>query len=451
VIGKIGRVQNRSKLIFQKHWAWSRTTNDDQILVLKKGIWIYFFLLIFEGSLRKWFLPFLATPLLIVRDPIALLLLLRSWQYRLLPPNFYVFTFQIIGVLGIYTAFFFGHGNLWVALFGARIFMIHFPMIFVIGQIFNRDDVVQIGRMILLISIPMTFLIALQYYSPQSAWVNRGVAGDMNGAGFSGVGSFYRPPATFSFTNGTTLFFSLVGCYVLYFWFHQKEINKLVLIFSTLSLIAAVPLSLSRGLSLQIGLSFLFVIIAISRKPQYTGKIIAAIISAVIIILVFSKLSFFETSLTNLTGRFELASQAEGNIENILNNRFIGGLIASLKESFRVPFFGYGLGMGTNAGGFILSGNHDFLISELEWARIIGELGPLMGLIIIFLRLLLGIKITLGCYKKLTQDDFLPWMLLSFGLFSITQGGWAQPTSLGFSIFIVGLTLASTKPINSHE
>ena len=342
MIGKTSRIQNRSKLIFQKHWAWSRTTNEDQIVLLKKGIWIYFFLLIFEGALRKWFLPFLATPLLIVRDPIALLLLFRSWQYRLLPPNFYVFTFQAIGILGIYTAFFFGHGNPWVAVFGARIFLIHFPMIFVMGQIFNREDVVQTGRMILMISIPMTFLIALQYYSPQSAWVNRGVAGDMNGAGFSGIGSFYRPPATFSFTNGTTLFYDLVGCYVLYFWFHQKEIKKWVLICSTLSLVAAVPLSLSRGLSLQIGLSFLFVIIAISRKPQYAGKIIAAIISAIVIISVFSKLSFFETSLANLSGRFELASNAEGNWENILNNRFIGGLIGSLKNPSECLFLDMG-------------------------------------------------------------------------------------------------------------
>ena len=35
---------------------------------IKQMIWLYFFLLIFEGALRKWFLPFLATPLLVVRD-----------------------------------------------------------------------------------------------------------------------------------------------------------------------------------------------------------------------------------------------------------------------------------------------------------------------------------------------------------------------------------------------
>src|SRR3546814_1990531 len=48
------------------------------INLLKQGIWVYFILLIFEGALRKWVLPGLATPLLVVRDPVALLLLLAD-------------------------------------------------------------------------------------------------------------------------------------------------------------------------------------------------------------------------------------------------------------------------------------------------------------------------------------------------------------------------------------
>ena len=39
---------------------------------IKKLIWLYFILLLFEGALRKWFLPGLSQGLLIVRDPIAI-------------------------------------------------------------------------------------------------------------------------------------------------------------------------------------------------------------------------------------------------------------------------------------------------------------------------------------------------------------------------------------------
>jgi len=436
---------NKSRLI-QNHWRWSRSSTYDQIILLKKGIWIYFFLLIFEGALRRWFLPGLATPLLIVRDPIALWLLLKSWRHGLLPQNPYVSAFQVISIVATYTAVFWGHGNLYVALFGARIFFIHFPLIFVIGQIFDRSDVVKLGIIALLISIPMTLLVAAQYYSPQSAWVNRGVGGDINGAGFSGVVDYYRPPATFSFTIGTTLFYSFIGCFVFYFWFHQKEINKLLLIMATASLIAAVPLSLSRGLFIQTGLSFLFSFIAICRKPQYVLRMIAIVIGAALIMLIFSKASFFQTSVTNLVTRFEMSDNAEGGlVKGALGNRFMGGLIGTIRQALDLPFLGYGLGMGTNVGGFILTGDRVFLISEGEWGRVVGELGPLMGLLVIFLRLLLGAKITLASYKKLAEGDFLAWMLLSNGLLAITQGGWAQPTALGFSILISGLMFASLR------
>jgi hypothetical protein len=44
---------------------------------IKKLIWAYFLLLLFEGALRKWFLPGLSQGLLIIRDPIVI------WIYYL--------------------------------------------------------------------------------------------------------------------------------------------------------------------------------------------------------------------------------------------------------------------------------------------------------------------------------------------------------------------------------
>src|SRR5690554_2327554 len=114
-----------------------RKMNSKQILtsdsLLKKGIWIYFLLLIFEGALRKWFLPGLATPLLVVRDPIALFLILKAWQKGILVPNLYIIGTMVIGVISVYTSVLLGHGSIPVAIFGARILLIHFPLMFVIG------------------------------------------------------------------------------------------------------------------------------------------------------------------------------------------------------------------------------------------------------------------------------------------------------------------------------
>ena len=82
---------------------------------------------------------------------------------------------------------------------------------FAIGAIFTVDDVIKVGKVTLWISIPMAVLIGLQFYSPQSAWVNRGVGGDESGAGFTGALGYFRPPGTFSFTNGNAFFFALVS------------------------------------------------------------------------------------------------------------------------------------------------------------------------------------------------------------------------------------------------
>lgn len=50
-----------------------------QVKRLRQLFWLYFWLLIFEGALRKWLLPGLSNVLLLVRDPVALLGLMWGW------------------------------------------------------------------------------------------------------------------------------------------------------------------------------------------------------------------------------------------------------------------------------------------------------------------------------------------------------------------------------------
>lgn len=413
--------------------------------LLKKLIWAYFLLLIFEGALRKWFLPGLSTPLLLIRDPLAIWIIVLAIRDGCFPSSLYVFFMALIGITSIYTAFFLGHGNFLVAVYGARTFLFHFPLIFVIGRIFNQEDILEIGRALLWISILMTLLIALQFYSPQSALVNRGIAGDASGTGFGGVNGFFRPPGTFSFTNGTSLFYGFLACFICYFWLNPKQINKLVLISSTICLLIAVPLSLSRGLFFSVAVTLLFALIAISRKPKYFGRMVFSLIGGTATIFILGHVSFFHTATEALTTRFTLGNISEGGLGGVLIDRYLGGLIGALTNSSNEPFFGYGIGMGTNVGSIMMTGKSIFLISEGEWGRIIGELGPVMGVAVILVRLGLSSKLAILSYQKLIKGDLLPWMLLSFGLLTIPQGGWAQPTSLGFCTIIGGLILAAVK------
>ena len=413
--------------------------------LLKQGVWLYFLLLVLEGALRKWFFPSLATPLLIIRDPLALWLVLSTWKRGLLPSNIFLIGMVVIGAISIFTATLFGHGNLLVAIFGARILLLHFPLIFVIGRVFTREDVVALGRASLWMAVPMVILIAVQFYSPQSAWVNRGVGNDIGGAGFDGALGFYRPPGTFSFTNGNSLFFSFIAPYVLYFWFDRKVINRFIHIAATVALLLSIPLSISRTLLFQFVITLLFTVIAVSRKPQYARSLLLACAGGVVALAIMSQTSFFDTALTAFSVRFEGANRVEGGLEGVFLDRFLGGLVRSLAKSADLPLLGYGVGMGTNVGSMLLIGNRAFLMAEEEWGRIVGELGALLGIAVIILRLGLLIKISRACYAKMVKGELLPWMLLSFGFLNLAQGGWSQPTSLGFCTLIGGLIIASLR------
>ncbi len=411
--------------------------------LLKWGVLVYFLLLIFEGGLRKWVFPSLATPLLIIRDPVAMWLLYKAWVAGKMKFNFFITCMVIFGGIGFFTAMFFGHGNAFVALFGARTLMIHFPLMFVMGEVLDREDVVKLGRVVLWISIPMAVLTGLQFFSPQSALVNRGVGGDESGAGFAGALGYSRPPGTFSFTNGNSLFFEFVAAFLFFFWLSNERFNRLVLIASTLALIAAIPLSISRGLFFSVGVIFIFSLIAVSRKPKYFNRIVGASFGIVLLGAILSQAEFAQTALEAFTARFTNATESEGGVQGVLIDRYLGGMVNALANSSQIPYFGLGLGMGTNVGAMLLSGERRFLIAEGDWGRIIGEMGPLLGLLVVFVRLAFCFDISVKAYQRLSRADFLPWILLGFGLLIIPQGKWAQPTELGFSTLIGGLILAS--------
>ena len=427
------------------HPTMRRGRLDATIKWIKWAIWAYFLLLFFEGALRKWVLPGLATPLLVVRDPIALAVVLMAFQRGLMPPSVYVKIAIALGIVSFVTALLFGHGSLIVAAFGARTLLIHVPFAFIMGRVLNREDILKIGRVTLWLSIPMAVLIGLQFYSPQSAWVNRGVGGDMEGAGFSGALGYSRPPGTFSFNNGTTLFFSFAATFVGYFWLEPKRMKFLVLLGATAALVMSIPLSISRSLLFQVAITAIFAIVAISGDVRYLKRVLVGVLGIAIALVALSATQVFQHSSEVLSYRFESASKSEGGLQGTLIDRFLGGLVSAVMDANSQELFGKGIGLGTNVGAKYTTGKIQFLVAEGEWGRTVGELGPILGLTLIFTRVAMAFGYLRKAYQRIRQRDSLPWMLLSFGFLQILQGGWAQPTSLGFFTVLTGLVLASLK------
>ena len=428
------------------------SVHEDKILKnLKFWVWVYFILLIFEGALRKWILPQLAEPLLVIRDPVAIWIIYKAVAEGYWKPGPLINIILLITVLSVIMALIIGHGNIYVALYGFRITAIHFPLIFTIGSILDSEDVVKMGKVTLWLTIGMTLLVGLQFFSPQSAWVNRGIGGDLSGSGFGGAAGFYRVPGTFSFTNGLAFYYGLATAFIIYFWMNnKKQVSKFLLILSTIALLAAIPLSISRTVLFQIAVTIVFCIAISQRNPGVLARIFGIGIVSAILLVLLNNFTFFQTATQAFTERFTSANNIEGGMEGVFVDRFLGGMYkAIMDESF--AFWGNGLGLGTNAGAKIITGKRGFLISEGEWGRIIGEMGLILGLMVIIIRGGVVFKLLVDSWRSVKRDNILPWILLSFGMFMILQSPWAQPTTLGFSVLAGGLILAATREVSSNN
>ncbi len=408
---------------------------------IKTGVWIYFLLLLFEGALRKWVFPSLSSVILIIRDPLVLYLFYIAQRAGLLKNNFFYTSILVVSLISFILTMYIGHGNILVALFGLRIILIQFPFIFFIGSFFSKQDCIKLGKSLVYINIGMTILVAIQYFSPQTAWVNKGI-GDSESSGFTGSGDYFRVPGTFSFTNGLSFFYGFVTGYIFYFWLENNKLNKLVLSGSTFCLLIAIPLSISRAVLIEFIVTFIFLLLISGRSPKIIGRIFLTIILLFAIFAFLSYLSFFTDMKAVFMNRLVGANEAEGGVQTIFMDRILGGMLGALSNN-RLPFWGLGLGMGTNAGSTLLTGSATYLISEGEWGRLIGEMGLFIGFFVICLKLALTGKIFSRSWSDIAKGNVLPWLLLGFASIMLLSAQWGQPTSLGFCVLSVGLVISS--------
>lgn len=412
---------------------------------IKKWIAIYFWLLIFEGALRKWILPGLATPLLIIRDPIVIYIYFLAFQKKAYPKTIWIEIPLFLAVLSSFFSMILGHQNLTVILFGLRANFLHIPFIFIMGSVLNRNDVEKFLRYIVYLILPMTVLLVIQFYSPDSAFVNVGVGGEGT-AGFAGAMGKMRPPTMFSFVTGTAQFYTLASAALLWTPFMIKKVPKIIMIICAGCLILAMPMSISRLLFfsvLVVFVGFIFAMINTSRYRKYMGRFV---LIAVIFIFAFPHIPFIDEATETFLTRVENASsgRSKGTFERVLSDSLEP--IHIIQEA---PLFGYGIGMGTNAGSRLLSGKVTYLIAEEEWGRVTGEMG-ILGLFYILYRVLLAGRLLRDSWKATAMGFMLPWLITCASFILIFRGQWGQPTTLGFASFSAGLALASLNHLNSH-
>lgn len=410
---------------------------------IKIAIWLYFLLWIFEGALRKWILPSLATPLLVVRDPIAIYIILRALYLNVKFMNPYVVLSSIFTLLGLAITLTFGHGNLFVGLYGARIMLLHFPLIFIIGTVFTKEDLLKIGRLMLAVNVLVSLIVYFQFISPQSAFINIGIGGE-GSAGFSGSMGYFRPSGTFSFTNGLSAFYILVSVFVFYFWLSKESCSKILLVASTIALVLALPLTVSRTAVGGVLLVSFFAFIGSSTGFKSILRILITVLIIVCLFIILQKTTtIFSLGTEVFMSRVDEANNQEGGLKDSFFMRALNGFTEPITTLLKSPLFVGNLGMGTNAGAQMLKGKRDFLVSEGELNRVGGEQGLILGGGLIALRLILALSLFYKSIKLPSAFKLLPLTFCGTALFLITQGQWAQPSMLGCAVIAAGLLLAS--------
>jgi hypothetical protein len=413
---------------------------------LKRWIWVYFWLLIFEGALRKWAVPSLSGPLLLVRDPVAVILYLQAYRCgKFTMRKMWPLALLAVALIWLSCAqIAAGIDTPAIAAFGLRSYLLHLPLIFVIADVLDEHDLHAIGRWLLLLMIPMTLLVLAEFEAPPGAWINAGAG--KGAEQIIATGNHIRPAGTFSFNVGMQGFTMLVAAYAVDALMRKGVYRRWLTYPAMLALVASVPMQCSRTtLFTLILLVILALFSGIAGPRQLVGivKITGVLMLTGVILLQFSVI---QAAVSTFEKRWKQAQQSEGDVQQVLDLRVLGTFEGGLEAAGTTPLLGEGIGMGSNYAAVATTGEPSFLLGESEWERVIPEMGPVCGLLFMASRVAFAVYLVLKARQALSRGSVLAWLLLPGCVPLVIMGIMEQATFLGFMVFSSGLCLAAARP-----
>lgn len=388
---------------------------DKQIRIC---FWCFVFFLLTEGIFRRWLLPGMSSIFLVAKDPFviyAVLLGLNRGYVR----NANAQIMLLLSALSFLLAMTIGHGSLFVALYGARILW-YFPFIYVCTKVLTRDDILLLGKILVLMLIPVVMIAMIQFLSPGS-FLNRGVGA---GAEVDATDpAFHRPPSIFTYSPAVTDFYGVTYGFLLYFLLSDKDAERMklkrwflfvCLVFYFLS----IPVSISRTHFFQTLLISFALLYFFRNNSKVTRKILGIAILLVVISPILLSLTSVQSFMEAFMHRFDTANEVEGGATNTVYKRVFYYNVIVLTQA---PIFGYGTGGFTNVGKTFIHGSAianmgDFSsianTTEGEWGRVLAEDGLFLGFFILLIRVVIGLSIIILAFNHANRTrDFLPWLL----------------------------------------
>jgi hypothetical protein len=431
--------------------AATRTERDRRRIV--NLVFIIYWLLIFEGVLRKWIFPDAFKILFFIRDPFVLIVYaLAVFNYRPLHARHWLAGWLVLGL----TALLVGLAHLWAGTidlmvlgYGWRNYFYYIPMAFVIGANFRQADLYRLIRQTLLVAIPIALLVSLQIVSPSEALINAGaVEGGLINPGMAR--GFVRTYGTFTSSSGQTLFVGSLMAMILANWMlpnKQRPVKGFLLPIVSVAVAMNLALSGSRGAYILSVVIMLFAILSISLLPRKTNRLRGVVLFIIIGVTTMVVVSFLyrdvlEATFERAEGAFYYESELYGPLGTMGRIIFDFGNFA--RALSLAPHFGYGVGWFGNA----FSSQMVFaLYAEDDWSRNIFELGPALGLLFMSFRIALVVWLTKSALEVVKRvGNPVPLLLSGFIGVILLQGQITGHGSVnGYGWLFAGFCIAANK------
>jgi len=418
---------------------------------LKQLFWVYFILWIFEGALRKWILPQLSGPLLLVRDPVALLIIMEAFSSHRIPARFSSLMAALTLVFTFLFAIQLGSGLVTpaVGLYGLRSYLLPFPIAFIMGDNLNEKDLRSFAKWTLILLIPITLLAIAQYLAPGSSVLNKGATVGQGQLDYTG--DHVRASSAFSYVTGTSAYVPLAAAFLCYAMVRKKYVKSWIIVASGAAVVLIVPLVGSRGAIFSVGLILIFVIAASFLGVSNVVRVARIAVGLFIVTGLATLLPVFNQAMDSMSQRIANTSGDQGQAKG-LQDRLVLALVKPIQDELDSgDYLGQGMGVGSNFAAVYQTGNAGFQAGEGEVGREVVELGLLVGVGFLLTKVGLVFWLCVKSFKSLKSDLPLAWFMLSGTVTTLVVGLLEQPTSQGSVVLYLAFIIAATNVKSKSE
>ena len=407
-------------------------------------IWAYIVLWILEGALRKWVFPGLANPLGLIREPFVAAAYLLAFRAGVFPRNFIVWVSAILCFVLILIGYFLIGLPIGVMAAGVWAYFWPIPFIFLIPRVMDESDVHRVARFLMLVAIPMALLMAVQFKSPAGSKINAIVGQEEYVESWSTkeVAGEVRPSGTWSYVGGASSFYMVVAGLVLVYLVDRRRVSTALWLAVSAATVLSSVVSKSRTQVIGIGLvAVVWLLYSHRALAKRLNRLVTGLLLLGFAFALLAGTDLYRKGTEVLSDRFESARTWETFWDRLGYN-----LVPQPEAFAATPFWGFGLGVGTNMGALQLVGRRAFLLHESETPRVIMEFGPLLGVLYGFgIRYGLLLMMAVVSWAAAKRGNLLPVAFFASTGVTVASGSWGTPPIQAISVIGAGLCLAAAR------